>query len=135
VRCSSAATRTPVSGTDALEGKWEVQYTRSEFDAAGADPSEDLPVNWGHFTLVFDHGRWWSIGRKPGSSAAGTYAVSGSKITFYRDDHAYPGSNTEVWGPYVWSVYRDTLTFSKPASFAGGPTELVVKPWRKAGGT
>jgi len=59
--------------------------------------------------------------------------VSGDKITFYRHNHAYPGSDTEVWGPYTWSVYRDALTF-KRAGWSGGdqgPSVLVVKPWLK----
>jgi hypothetical protein len=53
--------------------------------------------------------------------------VSGEKITFY------PRSEAEVWGPYTWSVYRDTLTFEKAWSGVdgGGPTGLVVKPWHK----
>jgi len=56
--------------------------------------------------------------------------VTGDKITFYRHDHAYPGSDTEVTGPYTWSVHRDRLTFKKTRS--GEPTGQVVKPWRKA---
>jgi hypothetical protein len=61
--------------------------------------------------------------------------VSGYKVTFYRHDHAYPGSDTEVWGPYTWSIYRDMLTFKKawPGGGDQGPTGLVVKPWLKTG--
>jgi len=58
--------------------------------------------------------------------------VTGHEINFYRHDHDYATSDTEVWGPYIWSVYRDTLTFKTTAS-TNGPTELVVKPWRKTG--
>jgi hypothetical protein len=58
--------------------------------------------------------------------------VSGDKITFYRHDHSGPGTDSEVWGPYTWSVYRDTLTFEKAWSYGGqGPTGLTVKPWHK----
>jgi len=61
--------------------------------------------------------------------------VIGTKITFYRHDNASPGSNTEIWGPYTWSVYRDTLTFKKDGWTGGtqGPTGLTVLPWRKTG--
>ncbi len=45
-------------------------------------------------------------------------------------DGTYPGSDTEIWGPYIWSVYRDTLTFKNAGS--GGPC-VYVKPWRKIG--
>jgi len=60
----------------------------------------------------------------------GTYVVTGDKINFYRHDHDYPGSDTEVWGPYIWSVYRDTLTF-KWTGGTQGPIELIVKPWNR----
>ena len=56
--------------------------------------------------------------------------MTGDKILFHRHDHAYLGSDTQVWGPYIWSVYRDTLTFRK-AGAAPMPTDLVVKPWLK----
>lgn len=107
-----------------LAGTWAVTYTKAEFFAAGATPDEDNPANWGHSTLKLGQGRWWQTG-----GASGTYVVNGDKITFYRHDHAYRGSDAEVWGPFTWSVYRDTLTFKKTSS--GGPTGLVVKPWRK----
>jgi hypothetical protein len=44
------------------------------------------------------------------------------------------GSNTEVQGPYIWSVYKDTLTFKKAVPPGVEiPTGYVVKPWRKTG--
>jgi TRAP-type transport system periplasmic protein len=111
----------------ALAGTWaEASYTRAEFLAAGPDPGEDNPDNWGYsHTLKLGHGRFWESGG--GGRSSGTYVVRGDKITFYRHDQA------EVWGPYAWSVYRDTLTFKKawPAGADQGPTGLVVKPWHK----
>jgi TRAP-type C4-dicarboxylate transport system substrate-binding protein len=109
-----------------LDGTWEVSYTRAEFLAAGPFAGEDNPENYGHFTLKFSRGHWWQ-GPAP---VSGTYVVSGNKITFYRSDHASPGSDTEIWGPYIWSVYRDTLTLKKAGE---GPTTLVVKPRRRIG--
>jgi TRAP-type C4-dicarboxylate transport system substrate-binding protein len=118
-----------------LDGTWRVSFTRAEFFAAGAASDEDNPGNWGQFTWTVDRGHWRQTG-PAGSSIAvtfyGTYVVSGNKITFYRSDHEYPGSDTEIWGPYIWSVYRDTLTLKK-AGGSPGPTSLVVKPWRKTG--
>lgn len=118
-----------------LDGKWQVTFTESQLLAAGPGPGEDQPENYGHFMLTFDRGHWRQAG--PGGSSGvitnyGTYMVSGDKITFYRSDHEYPGSDTEIWGPYFWSVYRDTLTLKK-AGGSQGPTSLVVKPWRKIG--
>jgi TRAP-type C4-dicarboxylate transport system substrate-binding protein len=125
---SSQITTTPTK----LDGKWEVTYTRSEFVAAGAPFDEICCANWGPYTWTFDRGHWRQGGH-PGASAAGTYVVNRDQITFYRNDHAYPASDTEIWGPYTWSVYRDTLTFEKSASFVAGPTGPLVKPWRKIG--
>ena len=116
----------------ALAGTWaQDSYTRAEFFAAGPDPGEDNPVNWGRpNTLRLGQGRFWESD-KPGA-AIGTYVVSGDKITFYRHDHSSPGTDSEVWGPYTWSVYRGTLTFEKAWSYGGqGPTGLVIKPWHK----
>ena len=116
-----------------LDGTWGVSYTRAEFLAAGAPPEEDLPDNYGHYTtLKFSRGHWW---QGPGNFAYGTYVVSGNEITFHRTDHAYRGSDSEIWGPYIWSVYRDTLTLKKAGWSGGrqGPTGLAVKPWRKIG--
>jgi TRAP-type C4-dicarboxylate transport system substrate-binding protein len=132
---SPISTSTSHAGAAAvLAGTWAVTYTRAELLAAGAAPDEDNPANYGHSTLKFGQGRWWNTG-PPGTNgdASGTYVVSGDKITFYRHDHAYQGSDAEVWGPYTWSVYRDSLTFKKAGWSGGdqGPTGLVVKPWLK----
>jgi hypothetical protein len=132
---------TPVSP---LGGTWQVTYTKQELLAAGADPTQIylLQETWGRFSLKFSGGHWWL--RLTGGDpvvppdyrlAYGTYVVAGDKILFHRHDHAYLGSGTEVWGPYIWSVYRGTLTFKRDGWTGGtqGPTGLVVKPWRKSG--
>jgi TRAP-type C4-dicarboxylate transport system substrate-binding protein len=112
----------------ALAGTWvEAAYTRAEFFAAGPGAGE----TWGPpGTLKLGHGHFWQPG-KPATS--GTYVVRGNKITFYRHDHDYPGSDAEVWGPFTWSVYRDTLTFKKAwyGAAGQGPTAFVIKPWHK----
>jgi len=119
-----------------LDGKWQVTFTESQLLAAGPEPSEDQPANYGHFISTFERGHWWQAG-PPGTngSSSGTYVVRGNEITFYRNDHSYRGSDTETWGPYIWSVYRDTLTLKKARWSVRdqGPTSLVVKPWRKIG--
>jgi TRAP-type C4-dicarboxylate transport system substrate-binding protein len=139
VTCPTAGTGGIASNSAALQGSWQVTYTEAEFAAAGAYPGELLPSegNWGHETLTFANGRWREVARPstaPAWTAYGTYIVTGHQITMYRHDRQYPGSNTEIWGPYTWSVYKDTLTFVK-AALAGMeiPTGLVVKPWRGTG--
>jgi TRAP-type C4-dicarboxylate transport system substrate-binding protein len=134
VTCPTAGARGIASTAAALQGTWQVTYTLAEFNTAGAYPGEgSIPGNVGHFTFTFSRGHWSMTG-PPGGSASGTYTVTGDKITFYRHDHAYSGSDTEVWGPYIWSVYKDTLTFKKaPPPGVQIPTSLVVKPWRRTG--
>jgi TRAP-type C4-dicarboxylate transport system substrate-binding protein len=138
--CATALS-TSQSNTTAspLQGTWQVTYTKQELLAAGADPTLVYlsKENWGQFTLKLRRGNWWLslIGGDSGVPANyrlayGTYVVTGDKILFHRRDHDYLGSSTEVWGPYIWSVYRDTLTFTKTGS-ALMPTGLVVKPWHK----
>jgi hypothetical protein len=117
-----------------LQGTWEVTYTVSQLNAAGAGPDEDLPTNYGHQVLTFDGRRFSNVGPNVGPNsgpASGTYVINGNQITFYRTDHSYTGSDTEIWGPYTWSVYRDTLTFKK-AGPGPMPTSLVVEPWRRS---
>jgi TRAP-type C4-dicarboxylate transport system substrate-binding protein len=139
VICPTAGTAARSGGTATLlQGTWQVTITEAQLVAAGAGAGELQPSegNWGHLTLKFSRGQWWLIGPPDTiGSASGTYVLTGSRIRFYRHDHTYNGSDTEVWGPYIWSVYRDTLTFKKTA-LAGdfqGPTNLVVKPWGKIG--
>lgn len=124
-----------------LDGTWQATYTKQELLAAGADPTliSLSDETWGHLTLTFSSGHWWLrlISGAPAVPPAhllayGTYAVTGDKIVFHRHDHSYLGSNTQVWGPYIWSVYRGTLTFKK-AGPVPMPTGLIVKPWRKTG--
>jgi hypothetical protein len=134
VKCTSAAVTGRTGSTPTpLDGTWAVTYTESQLQAAGpigaCDPSN--PANYGYFSLTFDRGHWREVG-PPGTNgdASGMYVVAGDKVTFYRRDNAYPGSSSEVWGPYIWSVYRGALTFKN--TFVGGPC-LNVKAWHKVG--
>jgi TRAP-type C4-dicarboxylate transport system substrate-binding protein len=135
VRCPGAPSAGGITtSARELQGTWKVAYTLRELNAAGADPGEDLPANYGPQTLTFERGRFSNVGPDvgPGAGAAsGTYVVIGDEITFHRTDHSYPGSDTEIWGPYTWSVYRDTLSFKK-AGPGPMPTSLVVKAWQRA---
>jgi TRAP-type C4-dicarboxylate transport system substrate-binding protein len=134
------------SGADAtlLEGTWQVTFTEAELVAAGAGPGELWPGedNWGSFTLTLGNGQWEKrlTGGDPGFTPnnavlSGTYVVTGDTINFYRHDYDYTGSDTEVWGPYIWSAYRGTLTFKRDGWTSGsqGDSGLVVKPWQQIG--
>jgi len=138
VTCLADQAAAPSRGGAAqLDGTWQVTFTEGQLAAAGAGSGELLPGegNWGHFILKFREGHWWWLGPSASASASGTFVVTGRLIVFHRHDTAYAGSNTEVWGPYIWSVYRDTLTFKTDGWSGGvqGPTGMVVKPWQKTG--
>jgi TRAP-type C4-dicarboxylate transport system substrate-binding protein len=139
---AAAAAGGTISAAAMLQGTWQVTYTQSELAAAGAGPDELAPplANFGHITLTLSrsHWRWRTVGGDPAAIpsstyAYGTYVVTGNKINFHRHDNAYPSSDTEIWGPYIWSMYRDTLTFKKDGwtGSTQGPTGLTVKPWSK----
>jgi len=142
--CPQAGTAGSSGATANLpEGTWQVTYTEPELAAAGEGPGGLDPGegNWGSFTLTLGNSQW--VLRLTGGDPAaapnnlvdsGTYVVTGDKINFYRHDHDYPSSDTEVWGPYIWSAYRGTLTFKRDGWTAGwGPVGLVVKPWQQIG--
>jgi TRAP-type C4-dicarboxylate transport system substrate-binding protein len=142
VTCSAASGGGTSASAAALQGTWQVTYTKSDYAAVGVDdPGTPSEGNWGHFAFIFRRGHFWIryLGGDPGISPNnarpnyGTYVVTGDKITFYRHDHNYPGSDTEVVGPYIWSVYRDTLTFKQGGPGFVGGLGWVLKPWRKIG--
>jgi TRAP-type C4-dicarboxylate transport system substrate-binding protein len=105
-----------------LDGTWVVSFSRAEFLAAGADPSEDLPENYGQFTMTFHKGNFQSIASNPNGTASGIYLVQGPKLTLTVTGGCCAGDTFTA----TWSVYRDTLTFK-----GGVPTGFRVKPWRR----
>jgi hypothetical protein len=137
VTCPPASASGITASASALQGTWQVTYAESEYAALGVDPGTPSEGDWGHYTFTFRHGHYWTrlLGDDPGVSPNndrvnyGAYAVTGDKITFYRHDHAYPGSDTEVTGPFIWSVYRDTLTFKQGSPGFVGGLGWTVKPW------
>jgi len=119
----STTTTTKTTVVTALDGTWEVSYSREDFLAAGADPSEDNPANYGHFTWTFNRGDFEGTASVASGSASGTYVVVGDTLIVTETGGCCAG---EVWTVH-WSVYRDTLTLT------GGPTGWHVKPWRRVG--
>jgi TRAP-type transport system periplasmic protein len=105
-----------------LDGTWVVSFTRAELMAAGADPSEDLPENYGRFTMTFHKGNFQIIASTPAGSVSGTYLVRGSTVTLTSTSGCCAGDTFTT----TWSVYRDTLTFK-----GGVPTGMRVKPLRR----
>ncbi|GEM_PF-6515443 len=116
---SSTTTTTKTTAVTALDGTWEVSYTRKEFEAVNTDPSQDIPENWGHFTMTFHRGDVEFTASDPSGSWSGTYVVDGNTVTLHW---------AEYDGALTWSIYRDQLTFTGDI-----PTGFRVKPWRRTG--
>ena len=102
-----------------LDGTWEVTLTEAELLAASPPPvaGEDIPGNYGHFTLDLHAGQFVITG--PLDVSRGSFTVVGNEITFSNP------TNGETFTA-TWSIYRDTLTFG-----VGLPTGYRVKPWHK----
>jgi TRAP-type C4-dicarboxylate transport system substrate-binding protein len=120
--CDGSAQTTKTTTVTPLDGTWRVSYTRAELLAAGADPSEDLPANYGTFTLTFHRGDFSAVASDPTGSTSGTYLVKGNKLTYTSTGGCCIGDSFTA----TWSVYRDTLTFTGDI-----PTGMRVKPWRR----
>jgi TRAP-type C4-dicarboxylate transport system substrate-binding protein len=119
--CARSSEPTKTTTVTPLDGTWEVSFTREELLAAGiADPGEDIPENYGHFTLTFDRGDYVGANTTVNVSDSGTYVVDGSTLTL-------KVTNGEVWS-MIWSVYRGQLTLK-----GGIPASLRVKPWSRVG--
>jgi TRAP-type transport system periplasmic protein len=129
---------TPTASTDvtALDGDWDVSYTRDDLVAAKPDPSEVVAENYGQFTLTLRRGNYIYTHKDPqtGWRLTGSYTVERQTITFH------PAQ--QVTWTYKWSVYRDALTLEPLSGQAPDcslsvslglcePTTLVVKPWRR----
>jgi hypothetical protein len=128
----------PTASTEvtALDGDWEVSYTKDDLVAAKPDPSEVVAENYGQFTLTLRRGTYIYTHKDPqtGWRMTGTYAVEGQTITLRPEE--------QVTWTYRWSVYRDALTLERVSGQAPNcslsvslgmcePTTLVVKPWRR----
>jgi TRAP-type transport system periplasmic protein len=120
--CDGSSLAKKTTSVTPLDGTWVVSFSRAELMAAGADPSEDLPDNYGRFTMTFHKGSFQDVASTPSGSGSGTYLVRGSTVTLTSTSGCCPGETFTA----TWSVYRDTLTFKR-----GVPTPLRVKPWRR----
>jgi TRAP-type C4-dicarboxylate transport system substrate-binding protein len=117
--CADSSAPIKTTTVTPLDGTWEVSYTRKVFEAVNTDPSQDIPENWGHFTLTFHRGDVEATGSNPGGSWSGIYLVRGKTLTLHWSE--YDGTMT-------WSIYRGMLTFTGDI-----PTGFLVKPWRRVG--
>jgi TRAP-type C4-dicarboxylate transport system substrate-binding protein len=112
-----------------LDGVYHSRVTREELLA---DPAyqfgEDNPSNYGDFRLELAHGKFELTGSADGIPTGGSFSVDGHRVSLEAE---YPVDVAGLVFVYRWSRYRDTLSFTK---VTGGPTVLVVHPWRSTAG-
>jgi hypothetical protein len=132
--CSAAAP--PASSTALLDGVYRFTSSPADLRAAGAQPNEVVPENYGSWTIVIDRGRFalaqddsractWAYGRlsvKRKTLQLSIVNGGGIAPTGALDK---PG---ELW-TYAWSLYRDTLTLGRAGPVSPAPT--MAKPWRR----
>jgi hypothetical protein len=126
INCAQPSASPQIGGSTALEGTWEVCFTREELLAAGGI-GEDIPENYGCQTLRFRGGAY-SISMGSTSFVpvvpGGTYLVNGDEVTIQQ-------LNGEVFD-LTWSVFQDTLTFKRVPGKVS-PTPFVVKAFHRSG--
>jgi hypothetical protein len=111
------------AGAAALEGRWELTFTRADLVAAGVPEkrAHDAPAVV-HAIAEFANGRYTAIagGRVV---ATGTYSVSGDVMSLVLDPPVPAGYIAGNVYRQRWSVYRDSLTFSR---FRDSDADLVL---------
>ena len=107
---------TAKAGPAALEGRWQMHWTREELLAVGIPPKQlrkDLPES-GTVTYEFEAGRFKVIIADGTVVGSGTYDVEGNVLSLVYQAFAPPaGYIAGAVLRHRWSVYRDTLRFSR----------------------
>jgi TRAP-type transport system periplasmic protein len=108
IRCERPASIANADSAAPLQGRWKATLTREGLRRSGAPPglADGLHGSW---TAEFDNGRF-AFQRAEGGGGTGGYTVAGNTIRFVWD-HGLGVRRGEVFMS-LWSVYRDTLTFS-----------------------
>jgi TRAP-type transport system periplasmic protein len=132
--CAAGAPAT--SSTSLLDGIYRFTASAADLRAAGAQPDEVVPENYGSWTIVVDHGRFALAqdNSRACTWAYGKLAVKGKTLDLSIIDGGgiaptgavdKPG---ELW-TYTWSLYRDTLRLGRVGPVS--PTPTMAKPWRR----
>jgi TRAP-type transport system periplasmic protein len=132
--CAGAGVQSPAIGqATAIDGVYSYHTTADELRAAGADPVDVIPENYGDFQTVFNRGLFTQA-QPMGDKEAGTFLVVGNKLTMTVTQgsggpaHDRPG---EVF-TYYWSLYRDQLTLREVPGQVS-PVGLTLHAWTRLG--
>jgi len=137
--CAPAAR--PPAKAGLLDGVYQFTSTPADLRAAGAQPSEVIPENYGAYTIVVDRGRF-ALAQQNTQACTweyGTITVKGGTLQLLIINGgglaptgalAKPG---ELW-TYRWSLYRDVLTLRRVTG-AVSPTPTMARAWRRVSAT
>ena len=137
--CSPAVR--PAAKAGILDGVYQFTSTPADLRAAGAQPSEVIPENYGAYTIVVDRGRF-ALAQQNTQACTweyGTITVKGGTLQLLIINGgglaptgalAKPG---ELW-TYRWSLYRDVLTLRRVTG-AVSPTPTMARAWRRVSAT
>lgn len=131
-----AASNAPTSGAaPEIDGVWTMDTDRQ------AAAPENLDENWGHWTYVFDRGRFAYTQENETACTwgYGTYAVDGKRMSWTFEDGGGIAPNNAMNRPgehfvFDFSAYRDTLTVT-PVEGEISPLNFRAEPWRKLSNT
>ena len=139
--CSGAIALAPPRPSTAgvLDGVYTQTISAKDLLAAGS-PDAD-PANYGTTTLVVDRGRFAFTGVNGPTVCGhgfGSWTVKGQTVEWLFAGGGVQGSNAankpgELF-VYGWSLFRDTLTFSRITG-ATPPEGAIAKPWTRVSRT
>lgn len=131
---SASASPPPAGSRTVLDGVYEADVTRADMTAAGAEPVELEPENWGHWVFVFDHGRF-ADSQHNGPACTwgyGTFTVTTNQLELRFIDgggiRAKLANKPGELFDYRWSRYRDLVSWSEVPD-AESPLPWTVRPW------
>jgi hypothetical protein len=122
-----------------LDGVYRYTVTLADMRAAGADPSELVPENFGTTTIIIDRGRFAFTVENDRAHACnwgyGTFTVKGHEFEQLLSDGGGIAPTGAVDKPgelysFSWSLYRDTVRVG-PIKGAVSPTGVFAKPWHR----
>jgi TRAP-type C4-dicarboxylate transport system substrate-binding protein len=121
--------RCGASSEAAVDGVWEASVTRAALLASGASAAEAATYE-GRGTLELKDGRW--VFRNDHTTVTGTYDVAANTIRLTMVTCTANPCSPRAVTHYSWSLYGDTLTFTRRPGRPFLP-RLVAKPGRRAG--
>ena len=125
-------TAEPASGkTSSIDGVYRTTVTLAALKRSPLkyDEGEVNNENWGDLTLTLNQGRvkYEQRNNVTNSSASGTYTIDGDTIVLEFNE----GVNAGETFAFRWSLYEDTLTFTRDEELGAVPTPYLIEPWRR----